>query len=301
MILYDKLSQNGGIQYVKRWFPIKESTDLLLLLLFSCQVMSDSVTPWTAAFQASPSFTISWSLFKLMSIELVIPSNHFTLSHSLLFLPSIFPRIRVFSSELALCFRWPKYWSFSFNTSPSNEYSGLISFRMNSFGSPCSPRDPQESSPRPQFKSIDFLALSFLYSPTLTAIHDYWKNHSLNRQTFVSKVTSLLFNMLSRFVIAFLPRSKHLLTSWLQSPSAVILKPKKINSVTVSTSIYHNVMGPDAMILGFWMLSFKPAFSLSFFTFIKRLFSFCLLSAIRVMSSAFLILINSEWALLVLD
>ena len=133
MILYDKLSQNGGIQYVKRWFPIKESTDLLLLLLFSCQVMSDSVTPWTAAFQASPSFTISRSLFKLMSIELVIPSNHFTLSHSLLFLPSIFPRIRVFSSELALCFRWPKYWSFSFNTSPSNEHSRLISSRIDCF------------------------------------------------------------------------------------------------------------------------------------------------------------------------
>ena len=128
MILYDKLSQNGGIQYVKRWFPIKESTDLLLLLLFSCQVMSDSVTPWTAAFQASPSFTISWSLFKLMSIELVIPSNHFTLSHSLLFLPSIFPRIRVFSSELALWIRWPKHWSFII--SPSNEYSRLISFRI---------------------------------------------------------------------------------------------------------------------------------------------------------------------------
>ena len=161
--------------------------------------------------------------------------------------------------------------------------------------------DSQEYSPTLQFKSINSSVLTFLYDPTFTSIHDYWKNHSLNRQTFVSKVTSLLFNMLSRFVIAFLPRSKHLLTSWLQSPSAVILKPKKINSVTVSTSIYHNVMGPDAMILGFWMLSFKPAFSLSFFTFIKRLFSFCLLSAIRVMSSAFLILINSEWALLVLD
>ena len=105
--------------------------------------------------------------------------------------------------------------------------------------------------PESQLKNISYLALSLIYDPTFTSIHDYWKNHSLNRQTFVSKVTSLLFNMLSRFVIAFLPRSKHLLTSWLQSPSAVILKPKKINSVTVSTSIYHNVMGPDAMILGF--------------------------------------------------
>ena len=96
--------------------------------------------------------------------------------------------------------------------------------------------------------------LRFLYDPTFTSIHDYWKNHSLNRQTFVSKVTSLLFNMLSRFVIAFLPRSKHLLISWLQSPSAVILEPKKIKSVTVSTvslSICHEVMGLDAMILVF--------------------------------------------------
>ena len=127
------------------------------------------------------------------------------------------------------------------------------------------------------------------------------KTIALTRQTFVSKVTSLLFNMLSRFVIAFLPRCKHFLTSWLQSPSAVILKPKKIKSVTISTSIYHDVMGPDAMILGFWMLSFKPAFSCSFFTFIKRLFSSCLLSVIRVILSAFLILIDSGWAVLVLD
>ena len=116
---------------VKRWFPIKESTDLLPLLLFSCWVMPDFVTPWTAAFQASLSFTIFRSLFKLMSIELVILSNHLTLSHTLLFLPSIFPRIRVFSNEPALRIRWPKYWSFSI--SPSNEYSGLISFKIDWF------------------------------------------------------------------------------------------------------------------------------------------------------------------------
>ena len=128
--------------------------------------------------QASLFFTNSWSLPKLMSFELVMPSNHFILCHPLLLPLSIFPSIRIFSNESVLRIRWPKYWSFSFNISPSNEYSGLISFRMNSFGSPCSPRDPQESSPRPQFKSINSLVLSFFYSPTLTSIHDYWKNQS---------------------------------------------------------------------------------------------------------------------------
>ena len=117
------------------------------------------------------------------------------------------------------------------------------------------------------------------------------KTIALTRQTFVGRVMSLLFNMLSRFVIAFLPSNKHLLISWLQSPSAVILEPKKIKSLTVfiiSPSIYHEVMGRDAMIFVFRMLSFKPAFSLSSFTFIKRLFSFFSLSAIRVVSSAYL-------------
>ena len=116
------------------------------------------------------------------------------------------------------------------------------------------------------------------------------KTIDLTRQTFVGKVMSLLFNMLYRLVIAFLPRSKCLLISWLQSPSAVTLEPKKIKSVTVSIvppSVCHEVMGPDAMILVFWMLSFKPAFSLSIFTFIKRLFSSSLLSAISVLSSAY--------------
>ena len=122
-------------------------------------------------------------------------------------------------------------------------------------GSPCSPRDSQESSPTPQFKSINFLVLSFLYSPTLTSVCDYWENHSFTRWTFVDKVIYLLFNMLSRLVITFLPRSKHLLISWLQSPSAVILEPKKIKSLTisiVSPSICHEVMGQDAIIFFFW-------------------------------------------------
>ena len=152
-------------------------------------------------------------------------------------------------------------------------------------------KDSQESSPTPQFKSINSLALSFLYSPTLTSIHDHWKTIALTRRTFVGKVMSLLFNVLSRLVITFLPRSNHLLISWLQSPSAVILEPPKIKSTTVSTvspSICHEIMEPDAIIFVFWILRLKPTFSLSSFTFIKRLFSSSSLSAIRVVSSAYL-------------
>ena len=129
------------------------------------------------------------------------------------------------------------------------------------------------------------------------------KTIALTRWTFVCKVMSLLFNMLSRLVIAFLPRSKHLLILWLQSPSAVLSEPKKIEHLTasiVSLSIYHEVMGPDAMIFVFWMLSFKPAFSLSSFTFFKRLFSSFLLSAIKVVSSAYLSLLIFLPAILIL-
>ena len=114
-------------------------------------------TPWTAAHQASLSITNSQSSLKLMSIESVMPSNHLSLCHPLLLLPSIFPSIRVSSKQSVLCIRWPKYWSFSFNISPSNEYSGLISFKDGLVGSSCSPRDSQKSSPTPQFKSINTL------------------------------------------------------------------------------------------------------------------------------------------------
>ena len=136
-------------------------------------------TPWTAARQASLFITNSWSSLKLMSIESVMPSNHLILCYPLLLLPSTFPSIRVFSKESALCIRWPKYWSFSFQHqsfqwTPRTDflYDGLV-------GSPCSPRDSQESSPTPQFKSINSSAC-FLHSPTLTSIHDHWKNHSLD-------------------------------------------------------------------------------------------------------------------------
>ena len=139
--------------------------------------MSNSATPWTAACQASLSITNSWSLFKLMSIESVMPSNH--LNHPLLLPPSIFSRIRVFSNESVLYIRWPNYWNLSFSISPSNEYSGLISFRMNWLYL-LAVQGTLKSSLAPQFKSINSSALSFPYGPTLISIHNYWKNHSFD-------------------------------------------------------------------------------------------------------------------------
>ena len=142
----------------------------------SCPTLCD---PWTVASQASLSFTISRSLLKFLSTESVMPSNHLILCHMLLLLPSVFPSIRVFSNESALRMRWPNYWSFSFSITPSKEIPGLISSEWTGW-SPCCPRDSQESSPTPQFKSINSSVLSFLHSPTLTSIHDQWKNHSLD-------------------------------------------------------------------------------------------------------------------------
>ena len=181
-------------------------------------------TPWTAAHQASLSITNSQSLLKLISVASVMPFNHLILCHSLLLPPSIFPSFRVFSNESALHIRWPKYWSFNFNISPSSGHSGLISFRMD---------------------WLDLLAVqgtlkSFLQHSSKASIlrhsaffrvqlsHPYMttgKTIALTRQTFVGKVISLLFNMLSRLVITFLSRSNCLLISWLQSPSPVILEP----------------------------------------------------------------------------
>ena len=182
-------------------------------------------TPWTAAHQASLSITNCQRLLKLMSIESVMPSNHLILCQSLLFLPSIFPSIRVFSTESVLCIRWLKYWSFSVN--PSNEYSGLISFRIDWFdllavqGSLKSLLQHHNSKASILWHSIFFtVQLSHPYMTT-------GKTIALTRWTLVGKVMSLLFNMLSRLVIAFLPMSKRLLISWLQSPSAVTLEPQK--------------------------------------------------------------------------
>ena len=197
-----------------------------------------------------------------------MPSNHLILCHPLLLLPSIFPSIRVFSNESGLHIRWSEYWSFNFNISPSNKYSGLIFFRTDWF---------------------DLLAVQGTLKSLL-------QNHS-------SKVNvSVFFNMLSRFVIDFLPRNKGLLVSWLQSPSAVILEPKKIKYLTVSIfspSVCYKVMGLAAMILVFWMLSFKPAFSLSSFTLIRKLFSSSSLSAISVVSSVYLRLLIFLLAILI--
>ena len=139
---------------------------------FSRSVVSNSLTPWIAARWASLSITNSQSLLKLTSIKLVMPSNHLILCRPLLFLPSVFPSIKVFSNESVLHMRWPKCWSFSFSISPSNEYSRLISCRMD-WLELLAPRDSQESSPTPHFKSINSWALSFLYTSTLTSIHDY--------------------------------------------------------------------------------------------------------------------------------
>ena len=158
-----------------------------------------------------------------MSIESVIPSNYLILCRLLLLLPSIFPNIRVFSSESVLGIKWPKYWCFSFSISPSNEYSGLISFRMDWLD--LLAVQGTLKSLLQQFKSISSSVLSLLYGPILTSKHDYWKNHSF--YYMVGRMMSLLFNMLSKLVIAFLPRSRRLLISWLQSPFAVILEPPK--------------------------------------------------------------------------
>ena len=203
-----------------------------------------------------------------MPIESVMPSNHLILCCPLLLPPSILPSIQVFSNESVLRITWPKYGSFSFSINPSNKYSGLISFRMDRLdllavqGTIYSLLQHHSSKASVVQCSAFFIVQhSHPYMTTGETI-------ALTRQTLVGKVISLLFNMLSRLVITLIPRSNCLLIFWLQSPPAVILEPKKkIKFVTVSTvspSICHEVMGPVAMILVFWMLSFKPTFSFSF-------------------------------------
>ena len=216
--------------------------------------MSHSLLPHGLQHTRLPSITNSQSLLKLI-IEQVMPSNYLILCHPLLLLPSIFPSIRVFSNESVLRISWPKYWSI--NISSSNEYSGLISFRTDWLnllvvqGTLKSLLQHHSSKVSVLWHSTFFIVqLSHQYMTT-------GKTIALTRQTFVGTVMSLLFSMLSRLIITFLPRSKHLLISWLQSPSTVILEPPKIKSLTVSIvspSICHEMMGPDAMILVFWML-----------------------------------------------
>ena len=196
-------------------------------------------TPWTAACQASLSITNSQSLLKLMSIESVMPSNHLILCHSLLLPPSIFPSIRVFSNESVLHIRSPKYWSFSFSISPSNEYPGLISFSMDWLdllavqGTLKSLLQHHSSKVSILHCSASFIVQ--LSNPYMTT----GKTIALTRWTFVDKVMSLPFNMLSRLVITFFPRSKCPLISRLQSPSAVVLEPPSPNKVCHSFQFPH--------------------------------------------------------------
>ena len=216
-----------------------------------------SETRWTVANQASPSFTISWSLLKLMSIEWVMPSNHLILCHPLLLLPSIFPSIRVFSNESALHIRWPKYWNFSISS--SSEYLGLISLRIDWFDLLAVQGTVKNLLQHHNSKTSIRWCSSFFMVQLMYPYMTTGKIIALTIWTIVGKVMSLLFKMLSRLVIAFLTRSKCLLISWLQSPSAVILEPLKIKSLTVSIvppSISHEVRGTGCQDIYFLNVEF---------------------------------------------
>ena len=258
----------------------------------SCPTLCD---PWTAAHQASLSIITPGVYLNSCPLSQwchpAISSSVVPFSSCLQSFPASDS-----SNESVLRIRWPKDWSFSFSISPSNEYSGLISFRMDCLAV----QGAFKSLLQHHSSKASILWCSAFFIVQLS--HPYMttgKTITLTRQTFVGKVMSLLFNMLSRLVITFLPRSKHLLISWLQSPSAVIFGPPKIKSLTVPTvspSICYEVMGPDAMILVFWMLKFKPTVSLS--SFIKRIFSSSF-SAIRVVSSTYLRLLIFLLAILI--
>ena len=236
---------------------MNKCSTLLIIQFSSVQSLSRVrlfVTPLIAARQASLSITNSRSSLKLMSIESGMTSSHLILCRPLLLLPPIPPSIRVSSNESTLRMRWPKYWSFSFSTIPSKEIPGLISFRMDWLDL-LAVQGTLKSLLQHHSSKASILRRSAFFIVQLS--HPYMttgKTIALTRWTFVGKVMSLLLNMLSRLVITFLPRSERLLISWLQSPSAVILEPLKIKSDTVSTvspSLCHEVMGPDAMIFVF--------------------------------------------------
>ena len=215
---------------------------------FSGSVMSDSGPPYCSmpgipVHHQLPEFTQTRVLCSVMS------SNQLILRCPLLIPPSIFPSICIFSNESGLRIRWPKYWSFSFNICPSNEYSGLISFRMDWLDLLAVQGTLKSLLQHHSSKASSLWCSAFFIVQLLHPYMTTGKTIALTRWTFVGKVMSLFFNMLSRLVITFLPRSKRLLISLLQSPSAVILEPQKIKSVTVSPSICHEGMGPDAMIL----------------------------------------------------
>ena len=243
----------------------RSSVQFSSVQLLSCVQLF--VTPWTVLRQASLSITNSQSLLKLMSIKLMMPLNHLILCHSLLLLPSTFPSIRVFPNESILCIRWPKYRSF--NISPCNGYSGLISFRMDCLDLLAVQGILKSLLQHHSSKASILWCLAF-FIVQHSHIYDYWKNQILTRQAFVGKVMYLLCNMLSRLVITFIPMSKHLLISWLQSPSGVILEPPQIKSLTVSIvspSICHNLWDqmPWSSFSECWLLSqfFHSPISLS--------------------------------------
>ena len=248
-------------------------------------------TPWTAAWQASLSITNSRSPLKPMSIELVMPSNHLILCHSLLLLLSIFPSIRVFSSESALLMRWPKYWSFSFSISPSNEHLGLISFRIEwldllAVQGTLKSLLQHHSSKASILQCSAFLIVQ-LSHPYMTT----GKTIALSRQTFVHKVMSLLFNMVSRLVITLLPRSMPFnFMAAVTICSDFGAQKNKVNHCFHCFPIYlpwsDGTRCHDLSFSECWALS--QLFQLSSFNFIKRLFSSSSLSAIRVVSSAYL-------------
>ena len=254
-------------------------------------------TQWTAVWQAYMCITNSQSLLKLMAMESMMPSNQLILPCPLLLLPSISPRIRVFSNESVLHNRWPKYWSFSFSISPSSEYSGLIFFTMDWFDLLAVQGTLKSLLQHHSSKASNVHYLAFFIVQLSNPFMTTGKTIALTRWTFVDKVISLYFNMLSMLAIAFLPRSKCLLISSVQSPSAVIFgaQENKVTVSIVSPSICHEVMGLDAMILVFWMLSFKPTFSLSSFTFIRRLFSSSSCSPIWVLLLLLLSCVSRVW------
>ena len=223
--------------YLSSFYSLRSWGYIIIPFQFSSATQSSPTicNPMDHKHQPSLSITISRSPPKPMSIDLVMPINYLMLCCPCLLLPSIFPSIRVFSNQSALPIRWPKYWSFSFNISPSNEHSGLISLQMDWLDL-LAVQGTLKSLLQHHSSKASVLQGSAFFIVQLS--HPYMtlgKIIALTRWTFVGKVISLLFKMLSRLVITFLPRSKHLLISWLQSPSAMILDSQKINSVTVST------------------------------------------------------------------
>ena len=268
--------------FLRPWF---------LIIFSSVQLLSHVwlfAIPWTAAHQASLSITNSHSLLKVMSIESVMPSSHLILCHPFLFLPSIFPSIRVFPNESVLHIRWPKYWRFIFNINPSSEYSGLISFRIDWFELLAVQRTlksflQHHSSKASILRCSAFFIVQFshLYMTTEKTI-------PLTRWTFVGKVISLLLNMLSRLAITFFPRSKGLnFMAAVTICSDFGAQNNKLCLCFHCLPIYlPRSDGTGCYDLVFWMLSFKTVFSHSSFTFIKSLFSSSSLYVIRVVSSA---------------